>query len=83
MLPSLGGGRSTDEPLEHWAARREKGLRPVGKKKVVTLDSGQQRAAHVDPQQEDGRGEPADGQPPRKSGPRSSPRLGLCRNRAR
>ncbi|WP_251072916.1 DUF6087 family protein [Streptomyces sp. ISL-43] len=38
-----------DEPLERWAARREKRLRPVGEKKAVTLGAGHQRAAHVDP----------------------------------
>ena len=38
-----------DEPLDRWAARREKRLRPVGERKAVHLGDGPQRAAHLDP----------------------------------
>ncbi|WP_035791953.1 DUF6087 family protein [Kitasatospora mediocidica] len=37
-----------DEPLEKWAARWERRLRPVGQLRVVALD-GTVRAAHVNP----------------------------------
>ncbi|MGW7063612.1 DUF6087 family protein [Streptomyces sp. NPDC054904] len=39
----------TDEPLERWAARRQGRLRQPGELKTVTLGTGPQRAAHVDP----------------------------------
>ncbi|MGO4422958.1 DUF6087 family protein [Streptomyces sp. MCAF7] len=38
-----------DEPLDRWAARREKRLRPVGERRAIHLGPGPQRAAHVDP----------------------------------
>ncbi|WP_369776343.1 DUF6087 family protein [Streptomyces sp. R33] len=38
-----------DEPLDRWAARREGRLRKPGELKAVTLSSGPQRAAHLDP----------------------------------
>ncbi|GCD95512.1 DUF6087 family protein [Embleya hyalina] len=38
---------SNDEPLEEWAARRERRLRPVGERKAVHL-TGPPRASHVD-----------------------------------
>lgn len=36
-----------DEPLEQWAAKREKRLRPVGEKKIQALAGG--HAVHVNP----------------------------------
>ncbi|MGW1994941.1 DUF6087 family protein [Embleya sp. NPDC001921] len=36
-----------NEPLDHWAARREKRLRPVGERKMMHL-TGPPRAPHVD-----------------------------------
>ncbi|MGP3684554.1 DUF6087 family protein [Streptomyces sp. IBSNAI002] len=39
----------TDEPLERWAARRQGRLRKPGELKAITLGTGPQRAAHVDP----------------------------------
>ncbi|MEW2135587.1 DUF6087 family protein [Streptomyces sp. NPDC005409] len=39
----------TEEPLERWAARRQGRLRKPGELKAVTLGTGPQRAAHVDP----------------------------------
>ncbi|WP_405421454.1 DUF6087 family protein [Streptomyces erythrochromogenes] len=39
----------TDEPLDRWAARRQGRLRKPGERKAVTLGTGPQRAAHVDP----------------------------------
>ena len=38
-----------DEPLEEWAARRDKRLRPVGERKAVPLGGGRRRGAHIDP----------------------------------
>ncbi|MER6734614.1 DUF6087 family protein [Streptomyces puniciscabiei] len=38
-----------DEPLEEWAARREKRRRKVGERRAVPLVPGPQRAAHLDP----------------------------------
>ncbi|WP_331718733.1 DUF6087 family protein [Streptomyces sp. NBC_00212] len=38
-----------DEPLEQWAARRERRLRPVGERRAVALGAGPQQAAHIDP----------------------------------
>ncbi|MFE4873485.1 DUF6087 family protein [Streptomyces sp. NPDC056682] len=38
-----------DEPLDAWAARRAKRLRPVGERKAVHLDSDPHRAAHIAP----------------------------------
>ncbi|MFJ4777351.1 DUF6087 family protein [Streptomyces sp. NPDC088762] len=39
-----------DEPLDRWAARREGRLRRTGELKAVTLGTGPQRAAHLDPE---------------------------------
>ncbi|MCX5278388.1 DUF6087 family protein [Streptomyces virginiae] len=39
----------TDEPLERWAARRQGRLRKPGERTAITLGTGPQRAAHVDP----------------------------------
>ncbi|MFE9792901.1 DUF6087 family protein [Streptomyces goshikiensis] len=39
----------TDEPLERWAARRQGRLRKPGELTAITLGTGPQRAAHVDP----------------------------------
>ncbi|MDD9380366.1 DUF6087 family protein [Streptomyces sp. ZAF1911] len=39
----------TEEPLERWAARRQGRLRKPGERKAITLGTGPQRAAHVDP----------------------------------
>ncbi|MFG2944674.1 DUF6087 family protein [Streptomyces adustus] len=36
-----------EEPLERWAKRRDKRLRPVEKRKAVHLGDGLQRAAHL------------------------------------
>ncbi|UUU37571.1 DUF6087 family protein [Streptomyces sp. NBC_00162] len=38
-----------DEPLDRWAARRQGRLRKPGELKAITLGTGQQRAAHLDP----------------------------------
>ncbi|MFI1948201.1 DUF6087 family protein [Streptomyces virginiae] len=38
-----------DEPLDRWAARREGRLRKPGELKALTLGTGPQRAAHLDP----------------------------------
>ncbi|MFG2580409.1 DUF6087 family protein [Streptomyces malaysiensis] len=38
-----------DEPLDEWAARRGKRLRPVGERKSVHLGGDPHRAAHVEP----------------------------------
>ncbi|MDH6130345.1 hypothetical protein P3T39_007338 [Kitasatospora sp. GP82] len=39
----------TDEPLDRWAQRRQRRLRPVGERRAVPLAPGPQRAAHVNP----------------------------------
>ncbi|WP_328923298.1 DUF6087 family protein [Streptomyces sp. NBC_00190] len=38
-----------DEPLAHWAARRQGRLRKPGELKAITLGTGPLRAAHLDP----------------------------------
>ncbi|MEU9715423.1 DUF6087 family protein [Streptomyces sp. NPDC047976] len=38
-----------EEPLAEWAARREGRLRQPGELKALTLGSGPQRAAHLNP----------------------------------
>lgn len=38
-----------DEPLHHWAARRDGRLRKPGELKAIMLGPGPQRAAHLDP----------------------------------
>ncbi|GGU88697.1 hypothetical protein GCM10010211_63980 [Streptomyces albospinus] len=43
-------GDSADEPLDHWAARRQQHLRPIGERKAVSLGAGPHQGAHVDPQ---------------------------------
>ncbi|MEU3408846.1 DUF6087 family protein [Streptomyces sp. NPDC006670] len=52
VLHLLDGGTTMnpeDEPLDHWAARREGRLRKPGELKSVTLAPGPQQAAHVNP----------------------------------
>ncbi|MFD3875414.1 DUF6087 family protein [Streptomyces sp. NPDC058623] len=38
-----------DEPLDQWAARRQGRLRNPGERKAITLGTGPQRAAHLNP----------------------------------
>ncbi|MGW6971865.1 DUF6087 family protein [Streptomyces sp. NPDC054952] len=38
-----------DEPLAQWAARRQGRLRKPGERRAITLGTGPQRGAHLDP----------------------------------
>lgn len=39
-----------EEPLSAWYARREARRRPIGERRVVSLQAGPNRGSHVDPQ---------------------------------